>query len=322
METLWQDLRYAARSLCRTPTFTAAAVITLALGIGATTAIFSIVDAVILRPLAYHDPDRLYSVHEIIPAIAATVPLVPVNAGHYEEWRASARSFEDMALIGPLEGFGRDVELTSGGEPERIPAARVSPSLFGMLGVQAQIGRTFVVAEDEPGRDRVVLLGHELWQRRFAADSAIVGRVIQIDREPHTVIGVLPSGFSLPKLQHLYGVPGVFDQPQLWKPFAARPQELDLLGPNNFICLGRLKPGVSPDAARTELNAIQPSIISQAPGQSRLEATLVPLRDQITSRSCASTSQTCCWPAASSGGANWRFDGRPERDVHDSWGCS
>src|SRR5688572_31719509 len=103
VDTLWQDLRYALRGLRRAPGFATAAILTLALGIGATTAIFSIVDAVILRPMAYDDPDRLYSVHEVIPAIAASTPLVPVNARHYEEWRAAARSFEDIALIGPLD---------------------------------------------------------------------------------------------------------------------------------------------------------------------------------------------------------------------------
>jgi len=280
MQTLWQDLRYAARSLRRMPGFAVAAVVTLALGIGATTSIFSIVDAVILRPLAYRDPNRLYVVHEVIPAIAATTPLVPVNALHFQEWRAAARSFEEMALIGPL-----NVELTGNAEPERIPAARVSPGLFGMLGVQPQIGRTFLLEEDQQGRDRVVVLGDELWRRRFAANPAIVGRVIQLDGDAHTVIGVLPAGFSLPKLSHLYGVSAAADQPQLWKPFAARPGELTLVSAYNHICIAKLKPGVSPGAARAELNTIQANIMRQAPGQPEFEAALVSLQDQITSRS-------------------------------------
>lgn len=164
LEEVARDIRHTGRWLRRSPGFAAAVVLTLALGIGATTAVFSIVDAVILRPLAYEDPDRLYAVHEVIPAIATTVPLVPVNARHYQEWRAAARSFEDMALIGPL-----DVEISGNGDPERMAAARVSPSLFGMLGIQAQIGRTLAAAEDEPGRDRVVLL-----RRRSCAGSRAV----------------------------------------------------------------------------------------------------------------------------------------------------
>src|SRR6185369_3601070 len=138
IEAVWRDLRYAFRSLRRAPGFTIAAVLILTLAIGTTTAIFSIVDTVVIRPLAYEDPGRLYVVHEVIPEVAATVPLVPVNARHYQEWRAASRSFEEMALIGPT-----DFELSNGGDSERIPAARVSPSLFRLLGIQVQIGRGF-----------------------------------------------------------------------------------------------------------------------------------------------------------------------------------
>jgi putative ABC transport system permease protein len=280
-EALWQDIRYAARSLRRTPGFTLAAVITLALGIGATTAIFSIVDAVIIRPLTYRDADRLYTVHEVIPVVATTTPLAPVNARHFQEWRTEARSFEDMALIGPLE-----LELTGGGaEPERVQAARVSPSLFGMLGVQPQIGRTFFVEEDAPGRDRVVILGHELWRRRFDADPNVAGRSIQLDGEPYTVIGVLPASFGLPKLSHLYGVSIAANQPQLWKPFAARGEELNLLSAYNHICIAKLKSDVSSEAARVELNTIQANLMQQLPDRPEFKTALVSLRDQITSRS-------------------------------------
>jgi putative ABC transport system permease protein len=280
IESISQDVRHAFRGLRRARGFTCATVFILALGIGATTAIFSIVDAVVVRPLAYEDPDRLYAIHEVIPEIAATVPLVPVNARHYQEWRSSARSFEEMALIGPL-----NVELSSGGEPERIAAARVSPSLFRLLGVQVQIGRTFDVAEDAPGRDRVVLLGNALWRRRFLADPSVVGRTIQVDGQSHTVIGVLPVGFNLPKLSHLYGVSVAFDQPELFKPFAAAPEELGLVSAYNNICIARLRTDTSADAARTELDTILASLMRQAPGQPHFGVALMPLRDQITSRS-------------------------------------
>src|SRR5712692_3371060 len=134
LESILQDVRIAVRMLRKNPGFTAAAILTLALGIGATTAIFSVIDAVMLRPLVYRDPDRLYVVHEILPQLKA--PVVAVNAMHFREWRSATRSFEEMAL---LSGF--DLNLTGLGEPERIHAARVSPSLFPILGVGAQVGR-------------------------------------------------------------------------------------------------------------------------------------------------------------------------------------
>jgi putative ABC transport system permease protein len=158
---VWHDLRYAMRILGHNPRFAAAAILTLAMGIGATTAMFRVIDAVMLRPLAYRDPDRLYVVHEVLPQLKA--PVVAVNATHFREWRSATRSFEDMAL---LHGF--DLNVTGPGEPERISAARVSPSLFPMLGIRAEFGRTFLEEEDQPGRDRRGGhgAGHRLRERR------------------------------------------------------------------------------------------------------------------------------------------------------------
>ena len=137
------DFRYAIRTLLRSPGFTAAAVMTLALGIGANTAIFSIVDHVILRPLAYQDPDNLYTVHEVIPKIAHMAPALPVSANHFVEWRRSTTSFESIALLGDIT-----LNLTGSGEPEQLDGARVSADLFPMLGVRPQLGRVFLPEED------------------------------------------------------------------------------------------------------------------------------------------------------------------------------
>src|SRR5215207_4563813 len=136
MHTLFADLRFAARLFRRAPGFSLVAIATLALGIGANTAIFSVVDHVLLRPLAYRDAERLYAVHEVVPKFAHVAPLIPVNAMHFREWRRSVRSFEGMALIG-----GTAMNLTGSGEPERINTARVTPALFRMLGVQPRLGR-------------------------------------------------------------------------------------------------------------------------------------------------------------------------------------
>src|SRR5580765_7184603 len=131
LDGLRSDLRFGSRALRKSPAFTLVAVATLALGIGANTAIFSVVDHVLLRPLAYRDAPRLYAVHEVVPRFAHIAPMVPVNAMHFAEWRRSARAFEQMALIG-----GMSMSLTGSGDPERIPSARVSPALFRMMGVE------------------------------------------------------------------------------------------------------------------------------------------------------------------------------------------
>ena len=279
IDILWQDIRYAVRSLRRAPGFTAAAVLTLALGIGATTAIFSVVETVILKPLAYDEPERLVVIHETDPQNAGAL-LLPVNALHFRDWRAASRSFDGMAIIGPLRA-----DLSGGGEPVRVAGARVSPRLFAMLGAQPMLGRFFGEEEDAEGRDRVVVLGYDLWRRRFAGDPAIVGQAVRLDGEPYTVVGVLPAGFSLPRLSHLYGLSTNADQPQFWKPFAAGVTDLRITGRHNHTALARLGPGVPADAARAELNTILAETLRGAPGDPRLEVALVPMQDQIVSRS-------------------------------------
>jgi putative ABC transport system permease protein len=274
------DLRFAGRMLRKNPGFSTIAIATLALGIGANTAIFSLVDGVILRPLAYLDAERLVAVHEIVPKFSGLAPLIPVNGMHFLEWRKSVHSFEQMALVG-----GMTFNLTGAGEPERLAAARVSPSLFPMLGVQAQLGRTFLDEEDRPGRDQVVILNHELWKRRFAGDPHVIGRKITLDGHPYEIVGVLPRGFHFPKLNQLYAMTIAEERPEIWKPFALRDDELEALGDFNYACIGRLRRGVQPAQALSELNVVQSHIASQSGEKIELRAALVPLQDQITGRS-------------------------------------
>ena len=280
LDTLLADLRFAGRMLRKNPGFSAIAIATLALGIGANTAIFSLVDGVILRPLGYRDADGLVTVHELVPKFSQLAPLIPVNAMHFLEWRKSVRSFEQMALIG-----GTTFNLTGTGDPERLPAARVSPALFPMLGIQAQLGRTFLEEEDRPGHDHVVVLSHELWTRRFASDPHAIGRKITLDGNPYEIVGVLPAGFHFPKLNQLFAMTIAEERPQLWKPFALRDEELDAMGDFNFICIARLRRGVSRSQALSELNVAQAHIASQTEEKIELRAVLVSLQDQITSRS-------------------------------------
>jgi len=280
LNTLFADLRFAGRMLRKSPGFSAIAIATLALGIGANTAIFSLVDGVILRPLAYLDADRLFAVHEVVPKFSALAPLIPVNGMHFLEWRKSVRSFDQMALVG-----GMTFNLTGTGEPERLPAARVSPSLFPMLGAQARLGRTFLEEEDRPGRDQVVILNHELWTRRFAADPHVIGRKITLDGHPYEIVGVLQPQFHFPKLNQLYAMTIAEERPQIWKPFALRDDELELLGDFNYACIGRLRRGVQPAQALSELNVVQARLANQTGEKIELRAALIPLQDQITGRS-------------------------------------
>jgi predicted permease len=277
---LSRDLRYAFRTLRRNPVFSAIAVLTLTLGIGANTTIFSIVDGVLVRPLGYGDEDRLVVVHEVVPQFSHLAPKLPVNAMHFLEWRKHTSAFERMAMIG-----GMRLDLTGTGEPERLEAARVSPDLFPMLGARTQFGRTFLEEEDQPGRDNVTVLSNKLWRRRFASDPNVLGRKILLDGRPYEIVGVLSPHFHFPKLSQLYAMNITSEQPDLWKPFAVKPDELEALGDFNYICIGRLRTGVSADQALAELNAVQASLASRAPEKIQLLAAIVPLQDQITSRS-------------------------------------
>src|SRR6202011_767380 len=214
-----------------------------------------------------------------VPKFANLAPLIPVNAMHFLEWRKTARSFSEMALLG-----GTTFNLTGTGEPERIPAARVSPGLFPMLGIQARLGRTFLNEEDQTGRDRVVVLNDSLWKRRFGADPNVIGRKIVLDGNAHEIVGVLPAGFRFPMLNQLYAMTLEGEQPEIWKPFGLRDAEKDDMGDFNFVCIGRLGPGVSPSQALSELNVIQGNIAGRLSEKVELRAALVPLQEQITGR--------------------------------------
>jgi predicted permease len=277
---LSSDLRYAFRTIRRNPVFSAIAVLTLTLGIGANTTIFSIVDGVLIRPLGYGDEHRLVVVHEVVPQFSHLAPKLPVNAMHFLEWRKHTSAFERMAMIA-----GMRLDLTGTGEPERLDAARVSPDLFPMLGAQTQFGRTFLEEEDQPGRDNVAVLSNKLWRRRFASDPNVLGRKILLDGRPYEIVGVLSPLFHFPKLSQLYAMNITSEQPDVWKPFAVKPDELEVLGDFNYICIGRLRTGVSASQALAELNAVQASLASRAPEKIQLLAAIVPLQDQITSRS-------------------------------------
>ena len=281
MADLLSDLRYALRTLARSPGFTAVSVLTLALGIGANTAIFTVFDSVLLRPLPYRDPGRLVALQQVVPKFAHVAPSLPVSAYSFLEWRKLSRNFDRMALFG--ESLAN---LTSPGDPVRITMARASASLFPMLGIEPQLGRTFSAEEDQPGRDRVVVLSDRLWTDRFHRDRSVLGHKILLDGTPYEVIGVMPGGFRVPRTSQLQAVTVTDDYAQLWKPFGLRDSEPDPVGDFDFGCIARLRPGVSPAQAGAELNVIQAGIYKSLPEKFKIEAlvSVVPLQQQIAGR--------------------------------------
>jgi predicted permease len=273
------DLGLAARALRKHLVLSGVAVATLALAIGANTAIFSVVDAVLFRPLAYPEADRLYTIHESA-ALRHAPPLIPVNAVHFETWRRETRSFGQMALLGGV-GFN----LTGLGEPQHVAGARVSPSLFPMLGVKAQLGRTFLAEEDRPGHDRVVVVDHSFWVGELGADPHAVGRRLLLDGTPYEIVGVLPPDFTFPKLSELYAMTISEERPEIWKPFALTDEERVEMGDFDYACIARLRDGVTASQALSELQGVQARIAERAPFKLELRAALVPLQQQITGRS-------------------------------------
>jgi hypothetical protein len=184
------DLLYALRTLRKSPGFTVIAVLALGLGIGANTAIFSLVNAVLIRPLAYKDPGRLVAVFEGIPR--ALIKEIPFSPPDFESYRKMTGALADMAAY-----QNKSYELSGAGDPERIMGARVSASFFSVLGVQPAVGRAFTNEEDTASR-LVAVLNHGFWRRKFGADPSIIGKPVILDRQPYTVIGIMPSGFEFP----------------------------------------------------------------------------------------------------------------------------
>ncbi|MGH9935630.1 MAG: ADOP family duplicated permease [Blastocatellia bacterium] len=265
LEELWQDLRYGERTLRKAPGWTAVMGATLALGVGLSTAIFSLTYSVLLRPLPYPDTERLVAL-QLTHTISAGVLRFNVNAANWLEWRAQSKSFEDIALARTAVNFN----LTGEGSPERVRGARASSNLTRVLGVQPLLGRVFT--EEETRRDaKVALLSDGFWRRRFAGDPAIVGRRIQLDGEAFEVIGVLPPEFRYPTND--------FD---VMAPLFIPPDETRSRTHWYYKALGRLKPGVSLPQAQSELSTITWRLAQQYPqgiGTGQRGAWVEPLPD-------------------------------------------
>jgi predicted permease len=260
LETFWQDLRYGARMLLKQPGFTVVAVITLALGIGANTAIFSVVNAVLLRPLPCEDPDRLV-VFWTAPQQGRTEAC---SLPDFADWREQSRSFERMAAF-----TDRAFNLTGVGEAERLNGQTITSDLFPALSIPLAFGRSFLPEEDRPGVSGVVILSYGLWQRRFGSNPDVVGHSVTLDGRDHTVVGIAAPNLWL------------FRDVDLWVPLAMDPGQAGRRS-NFLFVVGRMKPGVSLDQARTEMNAISARLGQQYPQtNSRWRAEVVPLLEEM-----------------------------------------
>ena len=267
MENLFQDLRYGIRVLLRKPGFTVIAVIALALGIGANTAIFSAVNAILLRPLPYDDPERLVWIWE--HNLASDIQQEPISFPNFSDYREQNQVFEDVAAFTRWRPV-----LTAGGEPERILAEQVSASLFSVLRVEAAAGRTFLHEEDRPGKNNVVILSHGLWERRFGSDKEVVGKTITLNGNPYTVVGVMSNDFRHP-------APDARRPTELWTPLgmdASRMhRRLDILN-----VIARLKPTASIEQARVEMGTIGARLDQQYPETNAgWGVTIIPLHERF-----------------------------------------
>ena len=274
--SILQDLRYALRMLRKSPGFTAVAVLTLALGIGANTAIFSVVNSVLLRPLAFQQPQQLCVIREIVPQLTKFYPTFPVNLPSFRMWQRELHSFEN---IGIAEGISMDF-IGRGGATE-LPGAQVSSSLLDALGAYPALGRDFRADEDDPGRDHEVILTNSFWRSEFQADPAIVGKAITLNGESFEVVGVLPVSFHFPQSSELGALTNFSPRLAFLKPLGEDPSQVGPLGDFNYAAIGRLRPGVSLAQALSELNVVQAQIAKHANEHMDLSAEIIPLASEV-----------------------------------------
>src|SRR3954471_9824969 len=272
MNNLLQDLRYGARAIRKSPGFALAAILVLALGIGANTAIFSVVNAVLLRPLPFKDPGRLMQIWHVPPQSSFPgLTRFSVSPANYLDWQAENHVFQQMSIY----GFGT-FNLTGHGEPQSLIARRVSHEFFSVLQAEPMLGRTFNPEEDQPGHNYVVVLNESLWRSQFNADPGIVGQKITLDGAAYTVIGVMPSKYQFP----ITSDPA--DAPKLWTPLAMTAQQRTVRGNHNMGVIGRLRAGVELKQAQAEMDTISRRLEQQYPADDRgWGAAVVPLSEDL-----------------------------------------
>ncbi|HEV2378931.1 MAG TPA: ABC transporter permease [Terriglobia bacterium] len=270
VETLWQDVRFGARMLAKNPGFTAVAVLTLGLGIGATTSIFSVVKAVILNPLPFREPQNLVHLWEGTAGEryhrGDQAYFSSVRPGYFYDWKTQSQSFESVSSY-----RWRSVLLTAEKRAELVPSHEVVDHFFETLGTSAQLGRTLGAADYDPGAAHVVVISNRIWVDRFGRDPRVIGRRISLDRESYEIVGVMPAGFY----------PTQFGYPELWTPHWADAKEKDDRTTWGWLVVARLKPGVTWERAQTELDVISARIAKDHPGEGEGSAVVVPMESQL-----------------------------------------
>jgi len=273
METLTKDIRFGIRGLIKRPGFTSIAVITLALGIGANTAIFSVVNATLLRPLPFKDPKRIVMMWGYLPKFAQTTDRLPSSAGNYLGLVKQTQTLQELAAFRQWSW-----QLTHAGDPEQLQGVRVSANFFEALGASPALGQTFKPEQDQEGAAPVAIISHRFWQREFASDQNVLGKNLTLDGHTVTVVGVMPRDFEFPGGANM--VPGLqfATRNDIWMPLAMTDQERNNQGSLNLAVLGRLKPGIPINQAENELRTIETSLPLGTIGYT---VNLVPLQKQM-----------------------------------------
>ena len=266
METLLKDIRYAVRGLVKRPGFTVIALLTLALGIGANTAIFSVVNAVLLRPLPFRDPEQVVIVWE--DASFAGFPHNTPAPANYIDWKNQNQSFSDMAASAEVS-----FNITGDGDPERVTAFAVTHNFFPLFGVQPLLGRSFLPEEDRPGGNKVIVLSYSLWQSRYGGDAHVLNRDIQLNGVKHTVVGVMPASFQF-----------LESEVRLWVPLALDQEDMANRGGHYLNVVARLKPGVALSQAQADMNGVMRRIATDHPEETfdgKVGVVVMPMRDEV-----------------------------------------
>ena len=269
------------RQLRKAPGFAFTAILTLALGIGATTAIFTLVYDVLLRPLPYHHPEQLVVMEEQVAEFRDIYPKLPVNANHFFKWQENTHSMQSLALV--EEG---SMPLGAGAHPLQVDVLSATPGIFSVLNIGPQLGRTFTGAvESQTGHEHVVLLSNQLWRQQFQGDPAILGRVVTLNGFPYTVIGVMPKSFRLPVVETIAGPDKDRARPvEAVVPFALSKERLEeAMGDFNYFGLARMKPGTTVAQANAEINSLQHTISAglSAEEKGALSAELTPFQQVL-----------------------------------------
>jgi predicted permease len=281
MHSLFQDFRYALRQLRKSAGFTLTALLTIALGVGAVTAVFSVVDGVLLQPYAFHDPGQIVVWRETIREIQLAEPLLPDNYRHYLNLKTRATSIQDAAILqNPVFSVSTRID-----HPQMTEGLAISPNFFSVLGVAPLLGRTFTPEEAQNGRDKEVILTWGAWQRLFHGDPSVLGMTLRVGGEPETIVGVMPKSFRFPVMSVMPGQAtfGSTERYEVFKPLVPEPNELTANdGEFNFVVVARLKPGVSVQQAQSELDGIEKATAAADHLAIHLGVVVEPFSQEIT----------------------------------------